>query len=41
MKQRFARTALQDVDRWPRTAQGKLDRARLVWMADFADGREI
>ena len=29
------------VDRWPRTAQGKLDRARLVWMADFGDGREI
>jgi acyl-CoA synthetase (AMP-forming)/AMP-acid ligase II len=29
------------VDRWPRTAQGKLDRARLVWMADFGDGREL
>ena len=29
------------VDRWPLTAQGKLDRARLVWMADFGDGREI
>ena len=29
------------VDRWPLTAQGKLDRARLVWMADFGDGREL
>jgi long-chain acyl-CoA synthetase len=29
------------VDRWPRTAQGKLDLARLVWMADFGDGREL
>jgi len=29
------------VDRWPRTAQGKLDRARLVWMADFGDGQEL
>lgn len=29
------------VDRWPRTAQGKLDRTRLVWMADFGDGREL
>ena len=29
------------VDRWPLTAQGKLDRARLVWMVDFGDGREL
>jgi len=29
------------VDRWPLTAQGKLDRARLVWIADFGDGQEI
>jgi len=29
------------VDHWPLTAQGKLDRARLVWMADFGDGREL
>ena len=29
------------LDRWPVTAQGKLDRARLVWMADFGDGQEL
>ena len=29
------------ISRWPLTAQGTLDRARLVWMADFGDGQEI
>ena len=29
------------VDRWPRTARGKLDGAWLVWMADFGDGRQL
>jgi len=29
------------VDRWSLTAQGKLDRAWLVWMADFGDSRQL
>lgn len=29
------------VERWPRTAQGKLDRSRLTWMADFGGGQEL